>query len=123
MTKKLNSTGSLWLNNDGNAFSYNTQLTNTYKGLRVFNNTFYSMTTRKHQAYFNRNNFDLILTTCRYETRLTSGEIEQAINEELNYINDCLFELSNKKRKTSKTELKHTELLNRKEFLVNVLNK
>ena len=120
--KKLNSTGSLWLNNDGYAFSYNTQLTNHYKGLRVFNNTFYSMTTRKHQAQFNRNSFELVLTTCDYGTRLTTDEVEQAIKYEIDYIDDCLFELS-KKRNTNKKQVTIKELNNRKQFLIDVLNK
>lgn len=60
MVKKLNSTGSLWLDANANAYSYNTQLTGNYKGLSVFNNTFYSRTTRKHQAQFNKNNFNLV---------------------------------------------------------------
>ena len=50
MTTDLNSTGSFWLDNDGNYWSYNTQLTCNYNGYRLVNNTFYSMTTRKHQA-------------------------------------------------------------------------
>lgn len=120
--KKLNSTGSLWVNNDGNAFSYNTQLTNTYKGLRVFNNTFYSMTTRKHQAQFNKSNFDLILETCQYGTRLTNYEVEQAIKYELDYIDDCLKELDTK-RNTQKKKDTIVQLNNRKGFLANILSK
>lgn len=122
MTKNLNTTGSLWMSNDGNVFSYSTQLTGNYKGLSVFNNTFYSMTTRKHQAQFNKSNFDLILDTCQYCTRLQPDEIEQAIKYELDYINDCLKEL-NTKRNTKKKKATIQELYNRKEILVNVLNK
>lgn len=122
MTKKLNTTGSLWQDNEGNTYSYNTQLTGNYKGLSVFNNTFYSITTRKHQAYFNRSNFDLILENCRFSIRFEPNEIEQAINCELEYINDCLFELT-KKRNTQKKNDTIQQLNNRKEFLVNVLNK
>ena len=120
--RKLNSTGSLWLNNDGNAFSYNTQLTGTYKNLRVFNNTFYSMTTRKHQAYFNRNNFELILTSCGYGTRLQPDEVEQAIKEEVANIDWQFCQLLDK-RNTKKKKATIQELYNRKEYLVNVLNK
>lgn len=47
---KLNSTGSFWLDDEGNHWSYNTQLTVDYNGYRIVNTTFYSMTTRKHQA-------------------------------------------------------------------------
>lgn len=122
MAKKLNTTGSLWQDSDGNAYSYNTQITGEYKGLRVFNNTFYSMTTRKHQGQFNKHYFELILTTCRFSTRLQPDEIEQAIKYELDYIDDCLKELD-KKRNTKKKKDTIQQLNNRKEFLVNVLNK
>lgn len=120
--KKLNSTGSLWMSNDGNAFSYNTQLTGNYKGLSVFNNTFYSMTTRKHQAYFNRNNFDLILTTCRYSTRLELDEVEEAIKEEIADIDWTFCQLFDK-RNTKKKKETLKQLLNRKEFLTSILSK
>lgn len=119
--KKLNTTGSLWIDSENNAFSYNTRLTGNYKGLKVFNNTFYSITTRKHQAYFNKKDFDLILTTCTFKTRLTSSEIKQAINHELDYIDDCLKELDTK-RNTKKKKDTIQELNNRKEFLINILS-
>lgn len=122
MVKKLNSTGSLWLNNEGYVFSYNTQLTSHYKNLRVFNNTFYSMTTRKHQSRFNRSNFDLILTTCEYSTRLQPYEVEQAIKSEIANIDWTFCQLLDK-RNTKKKKQKIQELYNRKEFLVNVLSK
>ena len=122
MTKKLNSTGSLWLDENGNAYSYNTQLTGFYKGLSVFNNTFYSRTTRKHQAQFNKSEFDLILETCLFSIRLTDYEVEQAIKSEFYYIDDCLKEL-NTKRNTQKKKDTIKELLNRKEFLTSILNK
>lgn len=120
--KKLNSTGSLWMNNDSNAFSYNTQLTGSYKSLRVFNNTFYSMTTRKHQGNFNKNNFDLVLTTCDYGTRLTNCEVEKAIKDEIADIDWQFCQLLDK-RNTKKKQATIKELLERKKFLVNVLNK
>ena len=122
MTKKLNTTGSLWLDNNGNAFSYSTQLTGYFKGLRVFNNTFYSMTTRKHQAQFNKSNFDLILITCKYSTRLQADEIEKAIKDEIADIDWTFCQLLDK-RNTQKKKQKIQELYNRKEYLVNVLNK
>lgn len=120
--KKLNSTGSLWLDTNANAYSYNTQLTGTYKGLSVFNNTFYSRTTRKHQAQFNKSNFDLILTTCLFSIRLTDYEVEHAIKSELDYIDDCLKELDTK-RNTQKKKDTIVQLCNRKEFLTSILSK
>ena len=120
--KKLNSTGSLWQDSEGNVFSYNTQLTGNYKGLRVFNNTNYSTTTRKHQAYFRDDKFDLILTTCRFSTRLQPDEIEHAIKNELYHIDNCLKELDTK-RNTQKKKTTIQELNNRKAELIAVLNK
>lgn len=120
--QKLNTTGTFWKNSEDNYFSYNTQLTGNYKGLTVFNNTFYSMTTRKHQCYFRGDKFDLILITCEYGARLQPYEIETAIKYELDYIDDCLKELS-QKRNTQKKKNTIKELNSHKEFLINVLNK
>ena len=122
MVKKLNSTGSLWLDNNFNVYSYNTQLTGWYKGLSVFNNTFYSRTTRKHQAQFKDYKYDLILVTCRYSTRLDVDEVEKAIKDEIANIDWEFCQLLDK-RNTQKKKATIQELLNRKEFLVNVLNK
>ena len=122
MTKKLNSTGSLWLDANANAYSYNTQLTGNFKGLSVFNNTFYSRTTRKHQAQFNKSNFDLILTTCKYSTRLEADEIEQAIKNEIAEIDWTFCQLFDK-RNTKKKQETLKQLLSRKEFLTSILSK
>lgn len=120
--KKLNSTGSLWMDSNSNAYSYNTQLTGYFKGLSVFNNTYYSMTTRKHQAYFNRNNFELILTTCEYGTRLQPYEVEQAIKSEIANIDWEFCQLLDK-RNTKKKKETLKQLLSRKEFLTSILSK
>ena len=122
MVQKLNSTGSLWLDNNGYAYSYETQLTNHYKDLRVFNNTYYSITTRKHQAKFDRKSFDLILNYCKYFTRLQPYEIEHAIKTELKILDYQLNELS-KKRNTRKKAETILKINNRKSELLAALNK
>ena len=66
MTTDLNTTGSFWLDNDSNYWSYNTQLTCNYNGYRLVNNTFYSMTTRKHQAQINRTSRDILIDVGHY---------------------------------------------------------
>ena len=66
MTTDLNSTGSFWLDNDGNYWSYNTQLTCIYNGYRLVNNTFYSMTTRKHQAKISTTTRDIYIYVGHY---------------------------------------------------------
>lgn len=120
--QNLNTTGTFWKNSDDNYFSYNTQLTGNYKGLTVFNNTFYSMTTRKHQCYFRGDKFDLILTTCNLGTRLRDYEVERAIKYELENIDDTLLELSKKRNTTKKAETIQ-ELNNRKAELIAILEK
>lgn len=120
--KKLNSTGSLWVNKDGYAFSYNTQLTGTYKGLKVFNNTYYSTTTRKHQSYFRGDKFDLILEYCRFGTKLQPDEVEKAIKDELEILDDELLDLF-KKRNTNKKQELIKNINNRKAELITVLSK
>lgn len=49
ITVKLNSTGSFRMI-DGDYFSYDTRLSANYKGYVFINETYYSATTRKHQA-------------------------------------------------------------------------
>jgi hypothetical protein len=65
-TMNLNTTGSFWLDNEGNYWSYSTQLTETYNNYRIINNTFYSMTTRKHQAQVTRTSRDILLDIGHY---------------------------------------------------------
>lgn len=120
--KKLNTTGSLWQDCNGYAYSYNTQLTGYFKGLSVFNNTYYSKTTRKHQSNFNKNNFDLVLNTCEYSTRLTNSEIEKAIKDEIADIDWQFCQLFDK-RNTQKKKETLKQLLRRKEFLTSILSK
>ena len=62
----LNTTGSFWLDNEGNYWSYNTQLTCNYNGYRLVNNTFYSMTTRKHQSQINKTLSDILIDVNHY---------------------------------------------------------
>ena len=120
--KRLNSTGTLWLDNNGYVYSYKTQLTNHYKDLRVFNNTYYSITTRKHQAKFDRKSFDLILNYCKYFTRLRPYEIRHAIRTELKILDYQLNELS-KKRNTRKKAETILKINNQKSKLLAALNK
>lgn len=122
MVKDLNTTGTLWLDNEGNIYSYSTRLTGHYKGLRVFNNTYYSVTTRRHQARFDKKSFDLVLNYCRYYTRLQPCEIENAIRNEIEMLDNQLFELT-KKRNTRKKAETILKINTRKNELIAVLNK
>lgn len=119
MTKqyKLNSTGSLWYDDDNNYYSYNQQMTAVYKGYRLFDSGFYSMTTRKHQAdikyYFNPQ-ISLNYANFNYG-------VEFSINKELQGI-DYELELLNKKRNTQKKKDTIKELITKKELLTRLLN-
>ena len=66
MATDLNTTGSFWLDNDGNYWSYHTQLTCNYNGYRLVNKTFYSMTTRKHQAQIYGTSRDILIDVGHY---------------------------------------------------------
>lgn len=50
MHANLNTTGSFWMSDNGNYWSYNTKMTDYYKGEFFKNTTYYSVTTRKHQS-------------------------------------------------------------------------
>lgn len=50
MYTNLNTTGSFWMSDNGNYWSYNTKMTDYYKGEFFKNITFYSITTAKHQG-------------------------------------------------------------------------
>lgn len=66
MTTDLNTTGSFWLDNEGNYWSYHTQLTCNYNDYRLVNKTFYSMTTRKHQAQIPSTSHDIYIYAGHY---------------------------------------------------------
>lgn len=115
-----NTTGSLWADSDENFYSYGTRLTWNYKGLKVFNNTFYSKTTRKHQSFVRKleGNFDLELINCA----IGELNVEAAIMRELDYIDYELSKLADK-RNTAKKQKIIKELNDKKELLINLLNK
>lgn len=105
MNTKLNSTGSFWLDDEGNYWSYNTQLTVNYNDYRIINTTFYSMTTRKHQAQIEKRYKDILcncghygfirpvedLTTALRHVKERLTEFEQTRNSKFKQlrIDDC----------------------------------
>ena len=48
--QKLNSTGSFRIDDEGNYYSYHQQMTAIYRGYKLFDNGYWSVTTRKHQC-------------------------------------------------------------------------
>lgn len=94
-----------WLNSTGSCrrvedeyFSYNQQMTAHYKGYRLFDTGFWSMTTRKHQGiiryYIGRNTIDLNYAD------FNKG-VEYSINSEIRNLEYELEKRQNK-RKTQK---------------------
>ena len=94
-----------WLNSTGTCrkiedeyFSYNQQMTAHYKGYRLFDSGFWSMTTRKHQGiircYIGRNTIDLDYAD------FNKG-VEYSINKEIENLEYELTRCENK-RKTQK---------------------
>ena len=98
MTTDLNTTGSFWLDNDGNYWSYKTQLTGYYKGYKVFNATYYSKMTRRHQSRIplSDKKSALILHYCSFGKL----DYEHEIKNEIDVLKDIL-----KERESSKKEI------------------
>lgn len=115
--RKLNSTGSYYTAN-GKYWSYDTKLTDTYKGYRIFNNTFYSMTTRKHQSDCKYGlSYEIELTQCGYG----DWDCVKSIQNEIDYIEAQLKTLETKRNTQKKLETVK-QLTEQKEFLENLIS-
>lgn len=79
MKHNLNSTGSFWVSDNGNYWSYNTKMTDYYKGEMFKNITSYSTTTAKHQSKIPYVNFNHQLRVGKYG----DWNIEEVIKENL----------------------------------------
>lgn len=91
MFTKVNSTGSFWKDGDNNYWSYNTQLTYNYKGYRLVNRTFYSITTRKHQSQITRQDNDIDFFSNHYGYIKPEQDLKyylQELKKQLNKLNN-----------------------------------
>lgn len=79
MHTNLNTTGSFWMSNDGNYWSYNTKMTDYYKGEMFKNTTFYSHTTATHQSKIPYVDFNHQLDVRKYN----NWDIEEVIKENI----------------------------------------
>lgn len=79
MHTNLNTTGSFWMSNNGNYWSYNTKMTDYYKGEMFKNTTFYSHTTAKHQSKIPYVDFNHQLDVRKYN----NWDIEEVIKENI----------------------------------------
>ena len=109
---RLNSTGSLLQVGDY-IYSYRTPIYKEFihngKVFKVFNDTYYSTTTRKHQAQIRhlKNHADLIVHHCPY------GEwsLDTALKNEISMTEYELKKLQNKTRKLGKRQAEKLESL------------
>lgn len=97
-TTKLNSTGSFKMI-DGDYFSYSTRMSAGFKGYSFINRTYYSTTTRKHQANLPSVPYNQQLEYCPYG----NWDIQDQIKREVLYLDDTL-EVLQKKRQTKKNK-------------------
>lgn len=97
--RRLNSTGSYYYN-DGHYWSYNTKLTDSYKGYNIMNSTYYSATTSKHQCNCRYDySYDIELHNCDYG----NWDAKEMIQAE---INDLKYQLENRKAQKRNTQKK-----------------
>ena len=115
--KKLNSTGSLLRHVPTETiYSYSTPIYQefcTRKGLlKVFNNTYYSATTRKHQANIREYQFiaDIVFHYCPYGY----WSLDTAFKNEISMTEYELEKLQNKTRKLGKRQAQRLEELTKR---------
>lgn len=114
---KLNSTGSYSYSN-GHYWSYDTKLTDTFKGYKIYNGTWYSSTTAKHQAKLRYEySYDITLTQCSYG----DWDAEQMIKNEIDYIKNQIKTLE-PKRNTQKKLDTIAELTSKLELLESLVS-
>lgn len=104
---RLNSTGSLSRELDGTIVSYSTPIyreftLNNGKLLKVFNNTYYSATTRKHQAIVKEYGIyaDVVFHYCPYG----NWSLDTAFKNEISMTQYEIEKLENKTRKLGKRQ-------------------
>lgn len=116
----LNTTGSFYIDNYGDFYSYSTQLTGDYLGELWYNNTFYSQTTRCHQGNVPNEykDFNHTLNYCGYGRQ----DWKQCIKYEIKYITSEVNTRLNK-RKTQKNKETIERLLQKQLFLQTVLER
>lgn len=111
--QKLNSTGSLLKHVPTDTiYSYDTPIYREFtlssgRVLKVFNNTYYSTTTRKHQAQIGhlRGYADLIVHYCPFG----EWDLNTALNNEIKMVQYNIETLSNKPRKLGKRQAERLE--------------
>lgn len=112
---KMNSTGSLYHDNiDNDIVSYSTPIYREFtlssgKILKVFNDTYYSATTRKHQAliYRYKKDANIVFHYCPYG----NWSLDTAFKNEIEVTKQLIERLQNKTRKLGKRQAEQLENL------------
>lgn len=114
---KLNSTGSYTYSN-GHYWSYNTKLTDSFKGYKIFNATRYSATTAKHQCYCKQDfYYDIELHCCSYG----NWDVVEMIKREIEDLQYQLEKRQAQKRNTERKLQDIKDLTAQIEFLTNLI--
>ena len=113
--KKINSTGSFKMI-DGDYFSYSTRMSASFKGYLFINRTYYSATTRKHQANLPSVPYNQQLEYCPYG----NWNIQDQIKKEALYLDDTLEALQ-KKRQTQNNKSIQEKIKEKVTFLKSLL--
>lgn len=111
---RLNSTGTLTRELDGTIVSYRTPIyreftLSTGKVLKVFNDTYYSATTRKHQA--NIREYKTIADVVFHLLPRGNWSLDTAFKNEITMLKQDIELLQNKTRKLGKRQAEQLETL------------
>lgn len=117
MHTNLNTTGSFWMSDNGNYWSYNTKMTDYYKGEFFKNTSYYSATTRKHQCNIPCVDFNHQLDVIYYG----DWDIETVIKRNINLLVDENKQRVQKRKTKNNLECIKANVLKIK-FLRDLLN-
>ena len=116
--QRLNSTGSFWIDNYGNYWSYSTKMSDYFKNEYFKNVSNYSNTTAKHKSRLPYTDFNHQLRDCPYG----DWSIEKAIIDEIIYCkNEIEYRLTKRKTKQNLEAIKYETLKRR--YLIKLLEK
>lgn len=114
--KKINSTGSLRLDDYGCYWSYSTKMTDYFDGEYFKNATFYSTSTAKHQNRMPYADFNHQLRDCPYG----DWNIKKAIIDETEYCRQQIKDRLQKRKTKQNLEAIKNEVLKRR-YLIKLL--
>lgn len=116
--QRLNSTGSFWIDNYGNYWSYSTKMSDYFKYEYFKNVRSYSNTTSKHQGKIPYADFNHQLRVCPYG----DWSIEKAITDEIEYCKkEIKYRLTKRKTKQNLEAIKYEVL--KRNYLLKLIDK